>query len=61
MYAIRSYYAFTVVVLCSGAPIGFMALTFSAMARLDTDLSASAVSMSILIGLFWIPLLMWLL
>jgi len=52
---------FTVVVLCSGAPIGFMALTFSAMARLDTDLSASAVSMSILIGLFWIPLLMWLL
>lgn len=49
---------FTVVVLCTGAPIGFMALSFSAMARLDTRLSASAVSISILAGLFYIPLLM---
>jgi predicted permease len=50
--------AFTVVALCSGAPIGFMALTFSSMARLDTDLTASAVSLSILIGLIYTPLLM---
>ena len=42
----------------SGAPIGFMALSFTAMAELDTALSAGAVSLSILAGLFWIPLLM---
>ncbi len=46
-----------VVALCSAAPIGFMALAFSSMARLDTELTTSAVSLSILIGLFYIPLL----
>lgn len=50
--------AFVVVALCSGAPIGFMALTFTSMARLDTELTASAVSLSILIGLIYVPLLM---
>ena len=49
---------FVVVALCSGAPIGFMALTFSSMARLDTELTASAVSLSILIGLVYTPLLL---
>ena len=49
---------FVVVALCSGAPIGFMALTFSSMARLDTELTASAVSLSILIGLIYTPLLL---
>lgn len=51
----------TVVVLCSAAPIGFTALTISSMAKLDTDLSASAVSLSILAGLVWIPVLILLL
>jgi predicted permease len=49
---------FVVVALCSAAPIGFMALTFSSMARLDTELTASAVSLSILLGLIYIPLLL---
>lgn len=49
-----------VVSLCSGAPIGFMALTFSSMAKLDVELTTSAVSLSILIGLAWIPLLIFL-
>lgn len=49
---------FIVVSLCSGAPIGFMALTFSSLAKLDTELTSSAVSLSILIGLFYVPLLM---
>lgn len=52
---------FVIVALCSAAPIGFMALTFSSMAKLDVELTTSAVSLSILIGLFWIPLLMLLL
>ncbi|MCP5144441.1 MAG: AEC family transporter [Gammaproteobacteria bacterium] len=48
---------FKVVVLCSAAPIGFMALAFSSLAKLDTDLTSSAVSLSILVGIFWVPLL----
>jgi hypothetical protein len=51
---------FVVVALCSGAPIGFMALTFTSMAKLDTELTASSVSLSILVGLIYIPLLMFL-
>ena len=49
---------FIVVALCAGAPVGFNALTFSTIAKLDTDLSASAVSISILAGLVYFPLLM---
>ena len=50
--------AFAVIVTCSAAPIGFNALTYSSLAKLDTDLSASAVSISILTGLIGIPLLL---
>jgi hypothetical protein len=49
---------FIVVALCGAAPVGFNALTFSSMAKLDTSLSSSAVSVSILAGLIYIPLLM---
>jgi predicted permease len=52
---------YSVIVLCSAAPIGFNALTYSSLAKLDVDLSASAVSVSILAGLFYIPLLILLL
>jgi len=52
---------FKVVALCAGAPIGFNAVTLSSMAKLDTDLSASSVSLSILAGLVWIPVLILLL
>jgi predicted permease len=47
-----------VVALCSGAPVGFMALTYSSLAKLDTELSSSAVSISILAGLIYFPLIM---
>jgi predicted permease len=47
-----------VVALCSGAPIGFTALTFASLARLDMELTTTAVSLSILVGLFYVPLLM---
>lgn len=52
---------FTVIVLCCAGPIGFNALTYSSLAKLDTELSASAVSITLLAGLFYIPLLMLLL
>jgi len=47
------------VVLCSAAPIGFNALTYCSLAKLDTELGASAVSISILAGMFYIPLLIY--
>lgn len=50
-----------VIVLCCAAPIGFNALTYSSLAKLDVDLSASAVSISILAGLVYIPVLILLL
>jgi len=52
---------YAVIVLCCAAPIGFNALTYSSLAKLDTELSASAVSLSILAGLLYIPVLMLLL
>jgi predicted permease len=48
---------FKVVALCAGAPIGFNAVTLCSMSKLDTELSASGVSLSILAGLLWIPVL----
>ncbi len=47
-----------VIIACSAGPIGFSALTYSSLAKLDTALSASAVSISILAGLIGIPLLL---
>jgi predicted permease len=47
-----------VVILCSSAPIGFNALTYCSLAKLDPDLGASAVSISIFTGLVSIPLLL---
>lgn len=52
---------FKVVALCSGAPIGFNALTLCSMTKLDTELGASSVSLSIMAGLLWIPVLILLL
>jgi predicted permease len=52
---------YAVIVLCCAAPIGFNALTYCSLAKLDTELSASAVSISILAGLLYIPVLMLLL
>ncbi|MEY4640207.1 MAG: hypothetical protein RLZZ227_201 [Pseudomonadota bacterium] len=52
---------YAVVVLCCAAPIGFNALTYTSLAKLDAELSASAVSISILAGLVYIPVLILLL
>ena len=51
--------AYAIVCLCAAAPIGFNALTFSSLARLDVEYTSSAVSFSILIGMFYIPVLMY--
>ena len=50
-----------VVIICGAAPIGFNALTYSSLAKLDMSFASSTVSTSILIGLFTIPALMYIL
>ena len=50
-----------VIILCGSAPIGFNSLTFSSLAKLDMNFASSVVSLSILIGLFSIPILLYLL
>ena len=52
--------AFTVVTLCAASPIGFNALTYSTLAKLDDEFTSSAVSASILLGVFYLPLLIYL-
>jgi predicted permease len=52
--------AFVVVTLCAAGPVGFNALTYSSLAKLDTELASNAVSVSILLGVVYIPLLMYL-
>ncbi len=51
---------FIIVSLCSAAPVGFTALTFTSMAKLDMELTTSTVSFSIIIGLIYIPVLIYL-
>ena len=45
-----------VVIIGAASPIGFTALTFASLAELDSDLAARAVSASLLIGIFAVPL-----
>jgi predicted permease len=50
---------FAVVALCSAAPVGFMALTFAAIAQLDKAFASRIVSVSILLGVIYVPILMY--
>ncbi len=47
----------SVVILCSAAPVGFMALTFSSIADLDRPFASKTVSLSILLGVIYVPVL----
>jgi hypothetical protein len=51
---------FTVVALCAAAPVGFNALTFASLAKLDTELAANILSISIFLGVIYVPILMYL-
>lgn len=50
-----------VVFLGVSTPIGYNTLTFSSVEKLDSEFAASAVSISILIGMVWYPVLIFLL
>jgi predicted permease len=45
-----------VVIIGAASPIGFTALTFTSLASLDADVSARAISASLLIGVIGVPL-----
>ena len=51
----------SVVLLGAAAPIGFNAVVLSDMEKLNRELAASAASISVLIGLVYAPLALWLL
>ncbi|MCB0805709.1 MAG: AEC family transporter [Bacteroidales bacterium] len=48
-----------IVLLGSSTPIGYNTLTFAAMEDLDRDFAASIVSVSILVGLVYLPLIIY--
>jgi len=50
-----------VVLLGSAAPIGFNAVVLADLEKLDRELAASAASISVVIGLVYAPLALWLL
>lgn len=50
-----------VVLLGSAAPIGFSAVVIANREHLNRDLAASAASISVLLGLVYVPLALWLL
>lgn len=49
-----------VVAVSAAAPIGFNAVTFAAIGKLDTEQVAAAVSLSVLVGMLTTSLLLWL-
>ena len=51
----------SVVILCTAAPVGYNTLTFSSLAELDTEFASNLVSVSILLGLIYTPILILLL
>ncbi|MCD4745747.1 MAG: AEC family transporter [Bacteroidales bacterium] len=51
----------TIVLIGSAAPVGYNTLTFSSLENLDKEFAASLVSFSIFIGIFYIPLLIFIL
>lgn len=46
-------------VMVAAAPMGMTSLSYGLISGLNTQLLASAISISMLIGLFWVPLLAW--
>ncbi len=48
-----------IVIISSAAPVGYNTLIFSDMENLDTEFSATLVSLSIIIGIFYIPFLIY--
>lgn len=46
-----------IVIICCAAPVGYNTLVFSSLEKLDRELAASLVSLSLLLGIIYVPLL----
>jgi predicted permease len=47
----------SIAVICAAAPVGYNTLTFSSLAELDVEFAASLVSISIALGILYVPVL----
>ena len=48
-----------VIILCSSAPVGYNTLVFSMMEDLDKEFAANLVSISLILGMIYIPILVY--
>ncbi len=51
----------TIVIISCGAPVGYNTLIFATLENLDKEFAASIVSISIFLGVFYIPILLFIL
>jgi malate permease and related proteins len=49
----------TLIILFCAAPVGYNTLVFASLEKLDEEFAASIVSLSLLAGIIYIPLLLW--
>ncbi len=49
----------TIVICGSATPVGYSTLTFSTLENLDSEFAANLISISIFIGIFYVPFLIW--
>lgn len=49
----------TIVIAGSGTPVGYNTLTFASLENLDSEFAANLVSISLFIGIFYVPFLIW--
>ena len=47
-----------VVIICSSAPVGYNTLVLSSLENLDKEFAASLVSISLILGIIYVPVLM---
>ena len=51
----------TLVIVFCGAPVGYNTLVFASRENLDKEFAASIVSISLLLGIIYVPILLWVL
>ncbi len=47
----------TILILASAAPVGYNTLTFSSLEKLDQDMAANIISLSLLVSIIFVPIL----
>ena len=50
----------SIIIICASSPVGYNTLIFSSLENLDKEFAAEVVSISILLGIIYLPILMFL-